>query len=83
LLVIWHSCICRRKGGVDAATVDAATEELVDVTVIRGMVQQEVRSAIQSLLGRVSTAPRAKNGRRRRRRRRGPGRPRGSKNKAA
>jgi len=53
------------------------------MTVIRGMVQQEVRSAIQSLLGSVSTAPRAKNGRRRRRRRRGPGRPRGSKNKAA
>jgi hypothetical protein len=53
------------------------------LTVIRDMVQQEVRSAIQSLLGSVSTAKRAKNGRRRRRGRRGPGRPRGSKNKAA
>jgi hypothetical protein len=46
-------------------------------------VQQEVRAAIQSLLGSVSPAPRAKNGRRRHRRRRGPGRPRGSKNKTA
>src|SRR5438094_2739302 len=52
------------------------------VTVIRDMVQQEVRSAIQSLLGTVySTKPKAKNGRRRRRkargkwRRGGPGRP--------
>ena len=53
------------------------------LTVIRDLVQQEVRSAIQSLLGSVSTAPRAKNGRRRRRRRRGPGRPPGSKSKAA
>jgi hypothetical protein len=51
-------------------------------TVIRDLVQQEVRSAIQSLLGSVSTSKRAKNGRRRRRRRRGPGRPPGSKNKA-
>ena len=40
------------------------------VTVIRDMVQQEVRFAIQSLLGSVSrTNPKAKNGRRRR----GPG----------
>ena len=53
------------------------------LTMIRDLVQQEVRAAMQSLLGGVSTAPRAKNGRRRRRRRRGPGRPRGSKNKAA
>jgi hypothetical protein len=53
------------------------------LTVIRDRVQQEVRAAIQSLLGTVSTATRAKNGRRRRRRRRGPGRPKGSKNKAA
>jgi hypothetical protein len=53
------------------------------LTVIRDLVQQEVHAAIQSLLGSVSTAPRAKNGRRRRRRRRGPGRPPGSKNKAA
>jgi hypothetical protein len=53
------------------------------LTIIRDMVQQEVRSAIQSLFGSVSTAPRAKNGRRRRRHRRGPGRPPGSKNKKA
>ena len=53
------------------------------LTVIRDLVQQEVRAAIQSLLGSVSTAKRAKNGRRRRRHRRGPGRPRESKNKAA
>jgi hypothetical protein len=52
-------------------------------TVIRDLVQQEVRAAIQSFLGSVSTAKPGKNGRRRRRRRRGPGRPRGSKNKAA
>jgi hypothetical protein len=53
------------------------------MTIIRDLVQQEVRSAIQSLLGSVSTAKRAKNGRRRRRRRRGSGRPPGSKTKAA
>ena len=94
------------------------------VTVIGDMVQQEVRSAIQSLLGSVSStkpktkakngrrrrkargkwrpggpgrppkavaekmaqkavAPKAKTVRRRRRRRRGPGRPAGSKKKAA
>jgi hypothetical protein len=53
-------------------------------TVIRDLVQQEVHAALQSLLGNVSTAKtKPKNGRRRRRRRRGPGRPRGSKNKAA
>ena len=51
------------------------------VTVIRDMVQQEVQSAIQSLLGTVSTRKKAKNGRRRRRKARGkwhpggPGRP--------
>jgi hypothetical protein len=50
------------------------------VTVIRDIVQQEVRSAIQSLLGRVSgTKPKARNGRRRKRRGKwrpgGPGRP--------
>ena len=96
------------------------------VTVIRDLVQEEVRSAIQSLLGSISTGktkaknrrrrrrngrgkwrrggpgrppkavaekaaqeraavvvPKAKNGRRRRRHRRGPGRPPGSKKKAA
>ena len=53
------------------------------VAVIRDMVGQEVHGAIQSLLGSVSgTKPKAKNGRRRRRRR-GPGRPAGSKTKAA
>jgi len=52
------------------------------VTVIRDMVQQEVRSAIQSLLSTVSPSKaKAKNGRRRRRRRHGPGRPPGSKKK--
>jgi hypothetical protein len=54
------------------------------LTIIRDMVQQEVRAAIQSLVGTISprkTKP--KNGRRRRRRRRGPGRPPGSKNKKA
>src|SRR5206468_11311106 len=52
------------------------------VTVIRDMVQQEVRSAIQSLLSTVSPTKAATNGRRRRRRRTrgtwrpgGPGRP--------
>ena len=52
------------------------------VTVIRDLVQEEARSAIQSLLGSVSTRKRAKNGRRRRRRKTrgkwrpgGPGRP--------
>ena len=53
------------------------------VTVIRDIVEQEVRSAIQSLLGSVSSnKPKAKNGRRRRRRKArgkwrpgGPGRP--------
>jgi hypothetical protein len=52
------------------------------VTVIRDMVQQEVGSAIQSLLGSISTGKRkATNGRRRRRKARGkwhpggPGRP--------
>jgi hypothetical protein len=53
------------------------------VTVIRDMVQQEVRSAIQSLLSTVSTGKPAKSGRRRRRRQRGPARPRGSNNKKA
>jgi hypothetical protein len=50
------------------------------VTVIRDLVQQEARSAIQSLLGSVSSnKPKAKNGRRRKRRGKwrpgGPGRP--------
>src|SRR5206468_12265104 len=48
------------------------------VTVIRDMVQQEVRSAIQSLLGSISTGKtRLKNGRRRRRKARGKWRPGG------
>src|SRR5205823_235032 len=50
------------------------------VTVIRDVVQQEVRSAIHSLLGSISSnKPKAKNGRRRKRRGKwrpgGPGRP--------
>ena len=55
------------------------------LAVIRDLVQQEVRSAIQSLLGNISTGKtKPKNGRRRRRRRRrGPGRPPGSRNKKA
>jgi hypothetical protein len=53
------------------------------LTVIRDFVQQEVRSAMQSLFGDVLTAKPAKNGRRRRKRRRGPGRLPGSKNKKA
>ena len=48
------------------------------VTVIRDMVQEEVRSAIHSLLGSVSTTrPKAKNARRRRRKARGKWRPGG------
>jgi len=48
------------------------------VTVIRDMVQQEVGSAIQSLLGSISTGKtRLKNGRRRRRKARGKWRPGG------
>src|SRR6266851_6390580 len=48
------------------------------VTVIRDTVQQEVRSAIQSLLGSVSSnKPKAKNGRRRSRKARGKWRPGG------
>ena len=47
-------------------------------TVIRDMVQQEVRFAIQSLLGSGSTRkPKAKTGRRRRRKARGKWRPGG------
>jgi ribosomal protein L19E len=54
------------------------------VTVIRELVQQEVRAAMQALFGSISTGKtKPKNGRRRRRRRRGPGRPPGSKNKKA
>ena len=52
-------------------------------TVIRDMVQQEVRSAIQSLLGIVSTGKTKTKTIHRRRRRRGPGRPAGSRKKAA
>ncbi len=48
------------------------------LTVIRDVVQGEVRSAILSLLGSVSgTTPKAKNGRRRRRKARGKWRPGG------
>src|SRR5437867_12927591 len=48
------------------------------VTVIRDLVQQEVSSAIRSLLGSVSSnKPKAKNGRRRRRKARGKWRPGG------
>ena len=48
------------------------------VTVIRDMVQQEVRSAIQSLLGSISMpTTKPKSGRRRRRRTRGTWRPGG------
>ena len=48
------------------------------VTVIRDMVQEEVRSAIHSLLGSISTnKPKATNGRRRRRNVRGKWRPGG------
>ena len=54
------------------------------VTVIRGLVQEEVGNAIQSLLGGISTpTTKPKTVHRRRRRRRGPGRPAGSKKKAA
>ena|SRR6266849_9994775 len=47
------------------------------LTVIRDMVQEEVRSAIQSLFGGLSTGKPAKNGRRRRRKARGKWRPGG------
>jgi hypothetical protein len=50
------------------------------VTVIRELVQEEVRQAMAGLLGALTTKEPGKNGRRRRRRR--PGRPIGSKNKA-
>ncbi len=48
------------------------------VTVVRDLVQQEVRSAIHSLLGGISTpTTKPKNGRRRRRKARGKWRPGG------
>ncbi len=47
------------------------------LTVIRDMVRQEVGSAIQSLLGGMSTRRSATNGRRRRRKARGKWRPGG------
>jgi len=50
------------------------------ITVIRELVQTEVRSAMATLFGSLSPKKPPKNGRRRRRRR-GPGRPPGSKNK--
>src|SRR4029077_13631634 len=69
------SCIRRRKGGT-------MPRQKSLLTVIRDMVQQEVESAIRSLLGGISTGKKSKNGRRRRRRRGrgtwrpgGPGRP--------
>ena len=52
------------------------------ITVIRELVQTEVRSAMAGLFGSLTPKKAPKNGRRRRRRRRrGPGRPPGSKNK--
>ena len=51
------------------------------ITVIHDLVQQEVRSAIQSLLGGISTGtakPKEKNGRRRRRKACGKWRPGGA-----
>jgi hypothetical protein len=50
------------------------------ITVIRELVQTEVRSAMASLFGSLSPKNPPKNGRRRRRRG-GPGRPPGSKTK--
>jgi hypothetical protein len=50
------------------------------ITVIRELVQTEVRSAMASLFGSLTPKKASKNGRRRRRRR-GPGSPPGSKNK--
>jgi hypothetical protein len=49
------------------------------ITVIRELVQEEVRKAMSGLLGVFAPKKPAKNGRRRRRR--GPGRPPGSKTK--
>src|SRR5438093_11688039 len=76
LLLIGLWCISRRKGG-------RMPRQRSLVTVSREMVQEEVRSAIHSLLGSVSTQKaKATNGRRRRRRKArgkwrpgGPGRP--------
>jgi hypothetical protein len=75
---------CRPVLGIGVRVSPASKEESMPrqkslLTVIRDVVQQEVRAAIQSLLGSVSPTKPAKNGRRRRRRRRGPGRPPGSK----
>jgi hypothetical protein len=50
------------------------------ITIIRELVQEEVRRAMAGLFGASAPKKPAKNGRRRRRRR--PGRPPGSKNKA-
>ena len=47
------------------------------VTVIRDLVQEEVRSAIQSFLDSIHTGTKPKNGRRRRRKARGKWRPGG------
>src|SRR5262245_18395188 len=76
LLLIALSVIWRAKGGLDSETQSL-------LTVTRELVEQEVRSAMQALIGIFSTAKPAKNERRRRRRRRGPGRPPGSTNKKA
>jgi hypothetical protein len=49
------------------------------ITVIRELVQEEVRHAMAGFLGALAPKKRVQNGRRRRRRR--PGRPSGSRNK--
>ena len=78
-------CLCCWSGirAICRPKEDSMPRQKSLLTVIRDLVQQEVRCAMQSLLGSVSTETRAKNGRRLRRRRRGPGRPPGSKNKVA
>jgi hypothetical protein len=79
-------CLCWSSGiRVSAAGKEESMPRHKSLlTVIRDLVQQEVRAAIQALLGSVSTMKtKPKNGRRRRRHRRGPGRPPGSKNKKA
>src|SRR5262249_41568370 len=77
-----HLC-CSSPFRVSGAQKEGSMPRHRALTVIRELVEQEVRSAMQALLGSFSTAKPAKNERRRRRRRRGPGRPPGSKNKKA